>query len=104
MRKLSKKSRQQLLLEQQVSASANGAYVFGEARIWPMRQVILAETTEEKQVALSQLKTFQLNDFKELLLQTKEQKCVIRLLDPPLHEFYRDHKNMKKWPSAAAIL
>lgn len=60
---------------------------FGESRIWPMRQVILAETTEERQVALSQLKTFQLNDFKELLLQTKEQKCVIRLLDPPLHEF-----------------
>ena len=60
---------------------------FGESRIWPMRQVILAETTEERKAALAQLKAFQLNDFKELLLQTKEQKCVIRLLDPPLHEF-----------------
>jgi pyruvate,orthophosphate dikinase len=60
---------------------------FGESRIWPMRQVILAETNEERKVALAQLKVFQLQDFKKLLGQTKEQPCVVRLLDPPLHEF-----------------
>ena len=60
---------------------------FGEDRIFSMRKMILATTTEDREAALAELLPFQKEDFKGLFLTMKEKNVNIRLLDPPLHEF-----------------
>lgn len=63
-------------------------HMFFEAdRIPIVREMILAETKEERVKALNKLYKFQLKDFKEIFRATKNLKTTIRLLDPPLHEF-----------------
>ncbi len=60
---------------------------FEETRISVMRQMILAETEEERRIALDKLLPFQKADFKELFEVMEDRPVTIRLLDPPLHEF-----------------
>jgi len=60
---------------------------FSEGRVWPMREMIIAETTEAREAALAKLLPFQKRDFKELLDIMDGLPTNIRLLDPPLHEF-----------------
>lgn len=73
---------------------------FGPERITPMRQVILAETTQERQKALQRLLPYQKNDFLTLFQIMGERPVLIRLLDPPLHEFLptkeEDFKTLSK--------
>ncbi|WP_312729605.1 putative PEP-binding protein, partial [Enterococcus sp.] len=69
---------------------------FGEARLWKMREVILAETKAERLAALAEIKAYQKADFKEMLQAAQGKKCTIRLLDPPLHEFLpHEHERLE---------
>ncbi|MFR7990000.1 MAG: pyruvate, phosphate dikinase [Anaerovoracaceae bacterium] len=60
---------------------------FEDERIPAIRQMILAESTEEREVALAKLLPFQKEDFKGIYKVMGERPVTILLLDPPLHEF-----------------
>jgi pyruvate,orthophosphate dikinase len=60
---------------------------FGPDRIKAVRQMILSETLEGRQRALSKLLPFQKKDFLGVFREMKGLPVTIRLLDPPLHEF-----------------
>jgi pyruvate,orthophosphate dikinase len=60
---------------------------FGSDRIDVMRQMIIAETREERIEALDRLLPMQRADFIGLFETMKGFPVTIRLLDPPLHEF-----------------
>ncbi|WP_232698084.1 pyruvate, phosphate dikinase [Brevibacillus daliensis] len=60
---------------------------FNENRIFAVRQMILAESIDERQKALDQLLLMQKEDFIQLFTITAGKPVNIRLLDPPLHEF-----------------
>jgi pyruvate,orthophosphate dikinase len=55
--------------------------------IGPMREMILAETSDERTTALAKLLPFQRADFEGLFRAMKGRPVTIRTLDPPLHEF-----------------
>jgi len=56
-------------------------------RIDAMREMILAESLEERQVALDKLLPYQRDDFAGIFRALKGYPATIRFLDPPLHEF-----------------
>ncbi|HUF57817.1 MAG TPA: pyruvate, phosphate dikinase [Thermohalobaculum sp.] len=60
---------------------------FKRGRILPMREMIMAEDAESRRAALARLRTMQKGDFVELFHEMAGLPVVIRLLDPPLHEF-----------------
>jgi pyruvate,orthophosphate dikinase len=60
---------------------------FGDDRITPMREMILAETEAARRTALAKLLPFQRADFEGILEAMDGLPVTIRLLDPPLHEF-----------------
>ncbi len=60
---------------------------FEEERIPAIRQMILAETEEERRTALAKLLPFQKSDFMGMYEVMEDKPVTIRLLDPPLHEF-----------------
>jgi pyruvate,orthophosphate dikinase len=60
---------------------------FGEDRITPMREMILADTQEARGKALAKLLPFQKADFVGIFEAMDGLPVTIRLLDPPLHEF-----------------
>jgi pyruvate,orthophosphate dikinase len=60
---------------------------FGEERITAMREMILAESADERRAALKQLLPFQRRDFERIFREMDGLPVTIRLLDPPLHEF-----------------
>jgi pyruvate, orthophosphate dikinase len=60
---------------------------FAPERIRPIRQMILAETVEERAAALAEILPLQRQDFVELFEIMAGLPVTIRLLDPPLHEF-----------------
>jgi pyruvate,orthophosphate dikinase len=55
--------------------------------IEPMREMILAGSTEERKKALEKLLPFQREDFAGIFKAMKGRPVTIRTLDPPLHEF-----------------
>ncbi len=60
---------------------------FQRGRISAMRQVIMAESTTVRRKALETLLPMQRDDFIDLFEAMAGLPVVIRLLDPPLHEF-----------------
>ena len=56
-------------------------------RILAMRQMILAETKENREKALARLMPYQCDDFVGIFSVMKGLPVTVRLLDPPLHEF-----------------
>lgn len=60
---------------------------FGEDRILEMRRLILAEDHREMETAMTKLLAFQENDFYQMFQTIRDKPMVIRLLDPPMHEF-----------------
>lgn len=60
---------------------------FEDKKIIAMREMILAETGEEREKALDKLFPYQKEDFKGILEAMDGLPVNIRLLDPPLHEF-----------------
>ena len=65
---------------------------FGGNRILSMRKMILADNTRAREKALSELLPMQRSDFEGIFEAMNGLPVVIRLLDPPLHEFLpNDH-------------
>jgi len=60
---------------------------FEGERIWPMREMILAEDEAGRRQALAKLLPIQRADFAGLFREMSGLPVTIRLLDPPLHEF-----------------
>src|SRR5512146_503034 len=60
---------------------------FAEDRLPIVQQMILADTVEAREKALSKLLPMQRSDFKGLFESMAGFPVTIRLLDPPLHEF-----------------
>jgi pyruvate,orthophosphate dikinase len=60
---------------------------FGEDKIGPVRQMILAESPEERRAALDRLLPLQRADFEGIFRTLHGKPVTIRMIDPPLHEF-----------------
>ena len=60
---------------------------FGEGKIEPMREMILADTIAERKAALARLLPLQRRDFAGIFEVMKGLPVTIRTIDPPLHEF-----------------
>jgi len=60
---------------------------FGAGRIEAVREMILAENSEQRARALEKIIPMQRGDFIEILREMAGKPVTIRLLDPPLHEF-----------------
>jgi pyruvate,orthophosphate dikinase len=60
---------------------------FGEGKIGPMRQMIVAENEADRREALQKLLPLQREDFKGLFRAMGSRPVTIRTIDPPLHEF-----------------
>lgn len=58
-----------------------------DSRIKAVRQMIMAVTPEQRQVALDKLLPYQRSDFEGIFRAMDGLPVTIRLLDPPLHEF-----------------
>ncbi len=67
---------------------------FEEERLPIVRQMILGETREERKKPLEKLLKFQREDFKGILEAMDGLPVVIRLLDPPLHEFLPKYEEL----------
>ncbi len=60
---------------------------FQAERILAIRQMILSQKMEQRQVALDKLLDMQRGDFEGIYRVMHEKPVTVRLLDPPLHEF-----------------
>ncbi|MBO1678782.1 pyruvate, phosphate dikinase [Bittarella massiliensis (ex Durand et al. 2017)] len=60
---------------------------FEESRIKAMREMIVAENTEDRKKALAKIEPYQQGDFEALYEAMEGDPVTIRFLDPPLHEF-----------------
>ena len=70
---------------------------FEEQRIVAVREMILAETAEERRGALAKILPMQREDFAGIFRAMGDRPVTIRLLDPPLHEFLpHDDATMRK--------
>lgn len=60
---------------------------FEQERLPVVQRMILAETSKERTEALNELLPYQRSDFEGLLEAMEGDPVIIRLIDPPLHEF-----------------
>ena len=60
---------------------------FEEERIAAFREMICADTAEERETALNKILPYQQGDFEALYEALEGNPVTIRFLDPPLHEF-----------------
>jgi len=69
---------------------------FGEGKIGPMREMILADTLEQRKAALAKLLPLQRKDFAGIFEVMVGRPVTIRTIDPPLHEFLpHEEKNQR---------
>jgi pyruvate,orthophosphate dikinase len=68
-----------------------------------MRQMIMAESEEERRAALSELLPLQQEDFEGLFEEMQDLPVTIRLLDPPLHEFLPSKEELVQKTERARI-
>ena len=67
---------------------------FEEDRLPVMRDMIMARNHMEREDALDRLLPLQRGDFEGLFRAMDGHPVVVRLLDPPLHEFLPDHQEL----------
>jgi pyruvate,orthophosphate dikinase len=60
---------------------------FGEGKIGPMQEMILADTLAQRKAALAKLLPLQRQDFAGIFEVMNGRPVTIRTIDPPLHEF-----------------
>jgi pyruvate,orthophosphate dikinase len=60
---------------------------FEPSRIAAFREMICADTLEERELALQKILPYQQADFEDLFEALEGNPVTIRFLDPPLHEF-----------------
>jgi pyruvate,orthophosphate dikinase len=72
-------------------------HMFFEAERLPtVQKMILAETTEDRQKALDILLPMQREDFRGLFEAMSGMPVIIRMIDPPLHEFLPGHDELEE--------
>ncbi len=74
---------------------------FAHDRLPHVQRMILADSAEERQLALNKLLPFQRADFKGILRAMAGKPVTIRTLDPPLHEFLPSRKEITEEIAAA---
>jgi len=74
---------------------------FEENRIAAFREMICADTVEEREAALDKILPYQQGDFEGLFEALEGNPVTIRFLDPPLHEFVpTEEEDIKKLADA----
>ncbi|GJQ19865.1 MAG: pyruvate, phosphate dikinase [Bacteroidia bacterium] len=77
---------------------------FGEGKIGPMREMILADTVEDRRAALARLLPLQRKDFEGIFEAMDGRPVTIRTIDPPLHEFLpHDEKSQRELATAMGV-
>ncbi|MDR3137628.1 MAG: pyruvate, phosphate dikinase [Tannerellaceae bacterium] len=77
---------------------------FEGEKIKAMREMILAETPDDRRRALEKLLPYQKEDFKGIFKAMEGCPVTVRLLDPPLHEFVpHDTKGQQEMADAMGI-
>ncbi len=66
----------------------------GNERIGIMRSMIMSRNEEDRKFFLSKLLPMQIHDFTEFFRTMEGFPVIIRLLDPPLHEFLPDKEDV----------
>ena len=78
---------------------------FEEDRIAAFREMICADTVEEREAALDKILPYQQGDFEGLFEALEGNPVTIRFLDPPLHEFVpTEEDDIKKLADAQGKL
>jgi pyruvate,orthophosphate dikinase len=67
---------------------------FEQERLPIVQRMILSETSEERTKALDELLPYQRRDFDGLFEAMNGYPVIIRLIDPPLHEFMPDEEKL----------
>ncbi|MCD6406448.1 pyruvate, phosphate dikinase [Candidatus Aerophobetes bacterium] len=67
---------------------------FGEERLPHVQKMILSQSEEERKEALAKIEPMQKEDFKGILREMQGLPVIIRLLDPPLHEFLPNYEDL----------
>ncbi|TNJ67477.1 pyruvate, phosphate dikinase [Paenibacillus hemerocallicola] len=65
-------------------------------RLPAVREMILAETKQEREIALAKLLPMQQDDFEGMFRAMDGLPVTIRLLDPPLHEFLPNAEELRQ--------
>lgn len=74
---------------------------FEEERIAAFREMICADTVEERETALEKILPYQQGDFEAIYTALEGNPVTIRFLDPPLHEFVpTEEEDIKKLADA----
>ena len=74
---------------------ARTEHMFRQAERLPhVQDMIMADTEAGRKAALAKLLPFQQGDFREMYKAMDGLPVVIRLIDPPLHEFLREFANV----------
>ncbi len=77
---------------------------FDPERIMAMREMIVADTEEQRRKAVMKLLPYQRKDFEEIMEAMEGLPVTIRLLDPPLHEFVNlDRKQTEELASQLGL-
>jgi len=78
---------------------------FAEERLPTVQKMILSEPgSTDEQEALEVLLHHQYDDFYGIFLAMRGQPVIIRLIDPPLHEFMPDHEELAMRATGLRIL
>ncbi len=73
---------------------ARTEYMFSGSRLDVVRRIILTDDAKDRARALERLEQMQVGDFERLLESMDGLHVVVRLLDPPLHEFLPDRREI----------
>jgi len=77
---------------------------FGEGKIGPMREMIVADTEADRRKALAKLLPLQRQDFAGIFRAMGGRPVTIRTIDPPLHEFLpQDEAGIAELARAAGL-
>jgi len=74
---------------------ARTEYMFSGDRLDVVQRILLTDDARERADALEQLERLQVGDFERLLDVMDGLPVVVRLLDPPLHEFLPDRLDVE---------
>jgi pyruvate,orthophosphate dikinase len=69
---------------------------FGQGKIGPMREMILADSLEKRKGALARLLPLQRKDFEGIFEAMNGYPVTIRTIDPPLHEFLPHEEHLQR--------
>jgi pyruvate,orthophosphate dikinase len=77
---------------------------FEQSRLPIVQRMILSKTSEERTEALNELLPFQRSDFDGLFEAMTGLPVIIRLIDPPLHEFLPDEEALQEEVTTMKVL